>query len=134
LFLSACVHEVEQHGYSFEQNNMHSIKVGSSTVYDVMRDLGTPTSQSDYGDKIFYYISYKSEKVAFFDPKVIEQRVLAITFNNKGLVKDIAEHTIDDYKNIAFSKHKTELKGSTLTPMEQIMSNIGKHNKKQKQF
>jgi len=134
LTFAGCAHETEQHGYSFEQHNIHLIKVNQSSHLDVLRELGSPTSQSDFGNKVFYYISYKSDKVAFFDPKIVEQRVLAITFNDKGIVKDIVEYTVDDRKNISFSTHKTEIKGNTLTPVEQILSNVGKYNKKQKQF
>lgn len=134
LLLSACMHEVEQHGYSFEQNNVDIIKVKQSSKHHVLNELGSPTSESDYGPKVFYYISYKSEKLAFLDPRIIEQRVLAITFDKNEIVSDITEYTIDDRNNIAISEHKTEIRGNTLTPIEQILTNVGKYNKKQKQF
>ena len=134
LMLSACAAEIEQHGYSFEQNNIDVIKVGHSDKHQVLNELGSPTTESNYGERIYYYISYKSEKIAFFDPKIIEQRVLAINFDKKDVVSDITEYTIDDLNNIAFSEHKTEIQGNTITPMEQILTNVGKYNKKQKQF
>ena len=134
LALTGCISEFEQHGFSFEQNNIQSIKVGKSSKQNVLQSLGSPSTESNYGTPTFYYIGFKTEKVAFMQPKIIEQRVISITFDKKNTVSDIQEYTIDDLNSIAFSEHKTEIKGNTLTPIEQIMSNVGKFNKKQKQY
>jgi len=116
------------------KNNIKAIKVGESTKEHVLHELGSPTSESNFGPKTFYYINVKTEKIAFFDEKSIEQRVLAIRMNDNDMVTDITEYTLDDSNQVAFSEKKTEIKGNTLTPIEQILTNIGKFNRKQKQF
>lgn len=131
--LSGCAKEYYHHGFSFEQNNIASIKVGEATEDLVLKELGSPTSKSKYGGLTYYYIASTSEKIAFFDPKIVEQRVLVISFNEKGIVKTIKEHNLDDANEIAFSEELIEIKGNTLSPFEQIFSNIGKYNKKEKQ-
>ncbi len=134
LSLTGCAKEVYQHGYSFEQNNVDTIKVGQADYSKVLNELGSPTSKSTYGQKTLYYINYTVEKVAFLDPKITEQKVLSISFNDKDIVSDITEFTLDDTNDIAFSEGRTEIHGNTLTPIEQIMTNIGKFNKKTKQY
>lgn len=134
LLLTGCISEFEHHGYSFEQNNIQSIEVKKSNQQSVLKALGNPSTSSSYGPLVYYYIGFKTERVAFLQPKIVEQRVISITFDNKNIVSDIQEYTIDDLNNVAFSEHKTEIKGNTLTPIEQIMTNVGKFNKKQKQF
>ncbi len=134
LSLTGCAKEVYHHGYSFEQNNAETIKVGETDYGRVIHELGSPTSKSDFGTKTLYYINYSVEKIAFFDPKITEQKVLAIAFNEKDIVSSINEYTLDDANQIAFSEGKTEIQGNTLTPIEQIMTNIGKFNKKTKQY
>jgi len=123
-----------QHGFSFEQNNLDTLKVGESDYYQALNQLGSPTTESSFGPKSIYYISYTSEKFLFLDPKIVEQRVLAIKFNNSDVIEKITEYTLDDANEIAFSESKTKIEGNTLGPIEQIMTNIGKFNKKQKQY
>lgn len=134
FFLTSCISEHHTHGYTFDQNHLSIIKVGQTNKEAVITGLGTPTTKSDFGPEVFYYISYKTEKVAFFDPKIIEQKVIAIAFDKKNVVADITEYNIDDLKNVAFSEHKIELKGNSLSPVEQILTNIGKFNKKEKKY
>jgi outer membrane protein assembly factor BamE (lipoprotein component of BamABCDE complex) len=128
--VTSCATETASHGYTFEQYDTGSISVGKTHAEEVFAQLGTPTSESDFGDKVIYYINFKTEKVAFFDPKVVEQRVLAISFNKKGIVSKIHEYTLDDRNQVVYSTDKTEIKGNTLTPIEQLLSNVGKFNKK----
>jgi outer membrane protein assembly factor BamE (lipoprotein component of BamABCDE complex) len=134
LSLSSCAKEVYHHGYSFEQNNVQTIKVGEADYGKVLSELGSPTTKSNFGPKTLYYINYSVEKIAFLDPKITEQKVLAIAFNDKDVVSNIMEYTLDDSNQVAFSEGKTEIQGNTLTPIEQIMTNIGKFNKKTKQY
>lgn len=134
VLLTACVKEHHHHGYGFNQNSLDLIKVGESSMDDVLNQLGSPTSTGHFGNITFYYISSVSEKIAFFEPKIIEQNVLSISFDRSNKVSEINQYTLDDANDIAFSKSRIEIKGNNLNPIEQIMSNIGKFNKKQKQF
>lgn len=127
---TGCATETYLHGYTFEQSDIDFIAIHKSTRDDVIRELGSPTSKSNFGDSTYYYINFKTEKTAFFDPKVVEQKVLAITFNKKDQVSKIIQHTLDDRNQIAFSEDKTEIQGNYMTPAEQMLSNIGKFNKK----
>jgi len=132
--LTACVKEHRNHGYGFNQNSLDSIKVGVTPMEEVVDQLGSPTSTSHFGEKTFYYISNVSEKIAFLEPKIVEQKVLSIKFDDKRKVSEIKQYTLDDANDVAFSENKVEIQGNSLNPFEQIMSNVGKFNKKQKQF
>lgn len=131
---SGCVAQIQQHGYSFEQNNIEKIQVGQTDYAGVLNQLGSPTSKSNFGPKSLYYISYTSERFAFLDTKIIEQKVLSITFDEQDIVSQISQYTLDDARDIAFSENKTEIQGNTMTPIEQIMTNIGKFNSKKPQY
>lgn len=128
--LTACAENIEHHGFNFEHSKFDTIKVGETHKSQVLADLGSPTSESDFGQKKFYYIARTVERRAFLEPQVLEQRVWAIGFNQSDVVSDITELKLDDAKNVVFSENKTEIHGNTLTPMQQIMTNIGKFNKK----
>lgn len=132
--LSGCVKEHRNHGYGFNQNSLDSIKVGQTSMEGVVDQLGSPTSTSHFGDPTFYYISNVSEKIAFLEPKIVEQKVLSIKFDGSKRVSEIKQYTLDDANDVAFSQSRQEIRGNSLNPLEQIMSNVGKFNKKQKQF
>lgn len=132
LMLSACNKDVALHGFNFEHVDFGEIKVNETSRNAVLATLGSPTSQSDFNGKTDYYIESKVEKVAFLDPKVLEQRVLAISYNQSGIVSGITEYTLDDANKVIFSDSHTELKGNGITPVQQIMTNLGKYNKNTK--
>lgn len=128
--LTSCAKNVEHHGFNFEHSKFDVIKVGETSRQQVIAELGTPTSESNFGEKKMYYISRKVETVAFLEPTVLEQKVLSIGINDSGVVSDITELTLDDANKVMFSEGRTEIHGNTLSPMQQIMTNIGKYNKK----
>jgi outer membrane protein assembly factor BamE (lipoprotein component of BamABCDE complex) len=130
LFLCGCNKEVKVQGYNFGTAKSHSVEVGKSTEQNVLEALGTPTSQSEFGPKQFFYISRRVEQVAFFNPKVLEQDVLSLTFDKSNVVSHISHFTLDDGNNIVFARELTEIKGNTLTPVQQILTNVGKYRKK----
>jgi outer membrane protein assembly factor BamE (lipoprotein component of BamABCDE complex) len=129
LLLSSCTKGINNHGFNFENTDFESIKVAETSRLDVKNMLGSPTSESSFGPKKYYYISYKTESVAFLEPKQLEQKVLTIVFNHDDIVSDIEQLTLDDANKVIFAEHKTEIKGNTLSPLQQIMSNVGKFNK-----
>lgn len=132
LLLSGCSKGINNHGFNFENTDFESIKVAETSRSDVKQRLGSPTSESNFGPKKYYYISYKTEAVAFFEPKQVEQKVLTIGFDRNDVVNEIEELTLDDANKVIFAEHKTEIKGNTLSPFQQIMSNVGKFNKNKK--
>lgn len=127
--LVACVPDVSHHGYNFEHFDIKLIKVGQTSRNEIISQMGTPTTQADFGDKAMYYISSKTERVVFFQPRIIEQNVIVMHFDEKDILSSMTELTLDDAKRVVFSENLTEIKGNTLSPMQQIMTNIGKFNK-----
>lgn len=129
LIMTSCASEQYYHGYNFENTNFDTIKVGVTTRDEIIMEMGSPTSESTFGKKKMIYAGNKVEKIAFFNPKIIEQKVLSIELNENNIVSNIKELTLEDYHKIMFAEDKVEIRGNTLTPVEQIMTNIGKFNK-----
>ena len=130
FFLVGCSKDIRIQGYNFSTAKPDAIVVGSATQHDVIDILGTPTSKSEVGPQQFFYISRKVENIAFFDAKVLEQEVLSINFDNTGVVSHISHYTLDDSNKIIFARELTEIKGNSLTPVQQILTNVGKYRKK----
>src|SRR5438477_6124140 len=79
----------EQHGYIVSPTALKQIPVGSSRD-QVLIALGSPSTTFDFNGEVFYYISQTTRRlVAFTDPKVVDQRVIAVYFNANHKVQRV---------------------------------------------
>src|SRR3546814_17349424 len=72
------------------------IEVGESNRQSVVDALGTPSTVGTFDDQVWYYISRKTEKLAFFSEEVVDQQVIAIHFNDQGIVEHLEHYTKED--------------------------------------
>lgn len=106
------------------------VKVDKSTKSDVLQLLGTPSSTSDFGDETWYYISARKESKAFFKPKVVEQRVVRITFDRDAVVTKVDSYDAAGSKPVEMVSKITPTEGHQLGFFEQIIGNVGRFSKK----
>ncbi|MDF3047231.1 MAG: SmpA / OmlA family protein [Candidatus Midichloriaceae bacterium] len=130
LITTSCNKQIDIHGFNFEHADLSAIKIHETSKQRLIEEIGSPTAESDFGEKKLYYISTKTEKIAFLAPKVLEQRILCISLDGNNTVKKIDEFTLSDANKIAFSENYTDIQGNGVTAMQQILGNIGKYNKK----
>lgn len=128
LIASSCSRGSEIQGYMFRPDDVASLTIGKTTKEEVMRKFGSPSSKSDFGVETWFYVSKKTKSVAFFEPKTLEQDVLALEFNGETL-SNIKKLGLNEARNIAFSKDFTPTEGNTIGFFEQILGNVGKFNK-----
>lgn len=128
LALTGCLKQVHKSGYRFDDRKLENIKVGETRKANIMRLLGTPTARSTLGkDHIWYYIHNRSEKVAFLRPEVVEQRVVAFTFDGQTLSK-IEEFDESSMQKLSMAKGKTPTEGHDIGVVGQLLGNIGRFN------
>lgn len=127
--LAACVATVNQRGELPAPDKIAEIHPGVTTRDQVTKILGTPSSTGVFDNKQWYYISRRTERVAFLDPDVVDQQVYVINFNDNGVVKDIAHKGLKDARDIEPAPGATPAPGRELTFLEQVLGNIGRFNK-----
>lgn len=123
FMLSSCSTFVDNRGYDFEISDSSKVQVGQ-TKDDVMRNLGTPSSLSTFQDNAWYYISRKTGNKSFFDPKLIEQKVMIIHFANDR-VTHIEQRGKDAAQNVELSKNTTATSGYETSMMREVFGNFG---------
>lgn len=124
LLVSGCFSSTYQRGYVFDQAALDQVPVGASQE-QVLLVLGTPSTIATVSGEVFYYISQKTErKVAFMNPEVIEQRVLAIYFDPNRRVQRIANYGMQDGKVFDFVTRTTVTGGQDLSLVRQIMGGL----------
>jgi outer membrane protein assembly factor BamE (lipoprotein component of BamABCDE complex) len=130
LALGACTPTVDVRGYVPTQASLDQIRPGVDNRESVKRMLGTPTSTDPFRDNTWFYISRKTETVAFYEPELIEQTVVAVDFDQKGIVQKVDHYSEKDGKRIDFVTRETPTRGRELTFLGQMFSNLGRFNNK----
>jgi outer membrane protein assembly factor BamE (lipoprotein component of BamABCDE complex) len=127
--VAGCQSDIDQRGNLPPPYKLAEIHPGETTKDQVVKILGTPSSTGVFNDDSWYYISRKTKQMSFFDPKVLDQQVFVITFDDKGVVKAINHKDLADGRNIQPAPGATPAPGRELTFLEQIVGNIGRFNK-----
>jgi outer membrane protein assembly factor BamE (lipoprotein component of BamABCDE complex) len=128
LAAAGCSPEVNQRGDLPSPERVAEIHPGL-TKEQVVKILGTPSSMGVFDDNSWYYISRKTSRISFLEPDVLDQQVLAINFDNNGIVRDMGHRTLADARDIEPAPGATPAPGRELTFMEQIIGNVGRFNK-----
>jgi len=126
LTLSACALTVATRGNLVDDTRLAQIQPGVTTRDDVAYLLGTPTTTSTFEKNIWYYIGQRTEKSAFFDPEIVERRVVEITFDDQGVVREIEEIGLEDGQEIELVDRQTPTLGKQITFLEQMLGNFGR--------
>lgn len=113
--------ETLTHGYVITPDALAQVPIGSSRE-QVLLALGTPSTTSTVGNGVFYYITQTTRRqMAFMMPKVIDQRVVAIYFDEQGHVKQIADYGLKDGKVFDFYAQKTPTGGTDFGFIGQVI-------------
>lgn len=126
VLIAACSSIERSHGYMPDQELIAKVRPGVTDKDSVAALLGTPTTITKYRDESWYYIANRSERFAFFEEQTVEQKVLAVRFNDKGIVEDMKTYSLDDGEKIALVDRETATRGKELTVMQQLFGNIGR--------
>ena len=101
-----------QHGYVLDAKALEQVKVGASAE-QVLTVMGTPSTTSTIGAEAWYYITQKTERtMQFLDPKVVDQRVVAVYFSKAKKVERVANYGLEDGQVVDFVSRTTPTGGT----------------------
>jgi len=123
LLVTACVPEVDVHGYVPVAKEVANIALGDSQE-SVFTRLGAPTTRGIEGANTWYYISSKVRRVAFFAPREIERQIVAVSFNGSRVAL-VERFGLEDGRVIDLNRNVTVTDGRRLTFFEQFLGNVG---------
>jgi outer membrane protein assembly factor BamE (lipoprotein component of BamABCDE complex) len=127
LALGACTPIVAQHGFIPDNELVERVKTGVHTRSQVAEILGAPSSVASFNGETWYYITRRTETVAFLKPKVTDQRVVAVSFDpDNGLVAEVRRFSVEDGRDVAFVERETPTRGKELGFVEQLLGNVGR--------
>lgn len=124
LLVPGCFATNYQRGYVLDQAALDQVPVGASQE-QVLLVLGSPSTIATVSGEVFYYVSQKTErKVAFMNPDIVDQRVLAVYFDGNRRVRQIANYGIQDGKVFDFVSRTTTTGGQDLSLVRQLLGGL----------
>ncbi len=128
-FLSACTPTKATRGNLLEDYQLKEVLPGIDGKDDVIRKIGSPTTIAPFDDNTWYYFGQKTEKKGILDPKVVQEKIVVVTFDaTDGKVGSVKERK-DGRDDIPVVQRKTPVSGNEYTFMQQMLGNIGKFNR-----
>ena len=126
LALGACSVPVDQRGNLPKDTAIQQIKPGVTDKATVTRLLGSPSSIAEFDTNTWYYISQKTQDLAFFKTQIVDQEVVTIDFDGDGHVRDIRHRGMEDRKLVTPNPNATPAPGREFTFIEQLLGNFGR--------
>ena len=127
--LAACTPTQDTRGYMPDEDAIAQVKPGETTKDKVYDLFGSPSSMGTFDQNVWYYIEKRTEQLAFYEVKTLNQRVLAVEFDPGGTVSAVKRWGIKDGKEIDPVARITETRGRELGFIEQVFGNIGRFKK-----
>lgn len=125
LAMSACSGIREHRGFVIDQTLADGIQVGIDNKDSVTRTLGRPTFTGQFDPNDWYYVSRNTTQLAFRDPKVNDQTVLRIQFDQAGNVASVQKTGKELIARVEPSGDKTPTLGRERSFFEELFGNIG---------
>jgi len=123
---AACVTPVtDYHGYLPDEAQPSEMEVGIDTRSSVLAKLGTPSTESIFDDRTWFYVSAQRERFAYYIPKVSGRTITAIRFNEEDLVDEVLLYDADDGEVIDYASVETPTLGRQMTLLEQLLGSVG---------
>jgi len=130
--IGACSSRIDQRGNLPDPDLLANIEVGHINKQGVQETLGTPSSIGLFDQETWYYISQRTEKVAFFEPSVIDRKVIVIKFDPRGVVSEMTTLGLEDSRDVQIVERKTPTAGQEMGILKQLLGNVGRFDGKGK--
>ncbi len=129
LAVVACSPRIDSRGNLPDPDKLAEIKPGKHSRNDVAEILGSPSSIAVFDQETWYYISKRTETVAFFEADVAERQVVIVHFDKKGVVTGVETLGLERSHAVEPVERETPTAGAEMTIMQQLLGNMGRFNK-----
>ena len=125
FFFSACSGIKSNNGYMPVEDNIMQLKVNATSSSSARLKLGEPALILGDREPIFIYVSQVTNRVLFFEPKVIARNVLVLYFNKNKKLKKLNRFDLSDGKSFALNTGATNLNAEQRSLVATLFSNVG---------
>jgi outer membrane protein assembly factor BamE (lipoprotein component of BamABCDE complex) len=122
---AACSPIYRNHGYVPSDEELALIEVGKDTRESVATVVGRPSASGLLNDEGWYYVQSKWKTLGIKAPKEEVRQVVAISFDDNGVVQNIERFGLEKGRIVPISRRVTDdnIKGKGI--LAQMFGNIG---------
>ena len=125
LLINACTGIKSNNGYLPVRDSVDQLKVNVTSPSSAKSTLGEPALVLGKKEPIFIYSSQVTNRVLFFEPKVISRDVLVLYFNKKKKLRKLENFTLEDGKSFDLNTDATNLNTEERSLIANLFSNVG---------
>ena len=123
--INACTGIKSNNGYLPVQDSVDQLKVNVTSSSSAKSKLGEPALILGNKEPIFIYSSQVTNRVLFFEPKVISRDVLVLYFNKKKKLTKLKKFSLKDGKSFDLNMDATNLNTEERSLVANLFSNVG---------
>ena len=125
LLINACTGIKSNNGYLPVRDSVDQLKVNVTSPSSAKSTLGEPALVLGIKEPIFIYSSQVTNRVLFFEPKVISRDVLVLYFNKKKRLRKLKKFSLKDGKSFDLNTDATNLNTDERSLIANLFSNVG---------
>ena len=125
LAIAGCSAVYRKHGYVPNEEDLSQIVVGVDTRDTVAETVGSPSAGGVLDNSGFYYVQSRVRHFAYRRPEVVSREVLAITFDQGGVVRNIERFGLEDGQVVPLTRRVTETAATDNSFLRQLLRNLG---------
>ncbi|MBL4750833.1 MAG: outer membrane protein assembly factor BamE [Amylibacter sp.] len=125
IVLAGCSSTYKFHGYAPSEDEMANVIIGADTRETVEEIIGKPSSSGVLEDGNWYYVATKMEQRTYKAPKAVSRELVAVSFDEDGVVSNVERFGLEDGRVVTFSRRVTDLPVKGPSAISQMLGNIG---------
>jgi outer membrane protein assembly factor BamE (lipoprotein component of BamABCDE complex) len=125
IIITSCVNKKIVNGQLPDGEMLSKLRLNEDNKQVIDQLLGSPSFKGEFGDNSYYYFSTISDKIAFLEPDLIEQKIIQLKFDDKNILSKVYLFEKNDSKEILMSSNFTKTTGREISILEQMISNFG---------
>ena len=125
LLINACTGIKSNNGYLPVRDSIDQLKVNVTSTSTAKSKLGEPALVLGKKEPIFIYSSQVTNRVLFFEPKVISRDVLVLYFNKKKKLIKLEKFSLKDGKSFDLNTDATNFNNEERSLIANLFSNVG---------
>jgi outer membrane protein assembly factor BamE (lipoprotein component of BamABCDE complex) len=126
LLGAGCSRIPDLKGYIADETLVTAVQPGVDTKASVQKTLGRPSMVSEFDENTWYYVSRRTEQLAFFRPKPVEHQVLVMRFDAGGKLLKVEKLGKEQLVAVNPSDDKTPTRGKEQTFLQQLLGDVGR--------
>ena len=125
---AGCTRMYRNHGHVPTDDELAAVIVGQTRRDDLEALVGRPGSQGVLTGSSWYYVGSRWEHYAMNAPREIDRQVVAISFDEAGVVTNVERFGLERGRIVVLSRRVTDNGVQSSGLLRQLLGNVGRFN------